>query len=133
MGEQRPFLAAVVDPEVAFYWAAELGPVIERVASRRSVRLRRKMLQTREQLREAGRQWAEGRLSSDGPAAVAEHVESMTVAEAAAVLDVSDVYVRRLCRRGADGGGLAASQQGRVWVIEAWSVHACLAERAELP
>lgn len=130
MDEQRPFLAAVVDPEVAFYWAMELGPVFDRAAARRSDRLRRKMLHARAQLQEAGRQWVEARLPGTEPAEVVEPVETMTVREAAVSLAVTEQYVRRLCQRGVDDGGLAASRHARVWVIEAWSVRAHRAQRS---
>lgn len=131
MGEQRPFLPAVVDPEVAFYWSLELGVAMERLAAGRSDRLRRKMLRSRELVREAARQWFEAKHVDRDLGGVVEPVETVTVAEAAAVLGVTAQYVRRLCQRGIDGGGLVAHQQGRVWVIEAWSVHAYRAERGQ--
>ena len=107
MSEQRPFLPAVVDPEVAFYWTQELGESMERLAASRSERLRRKMLRSREQLREAARQWFEAQHVDRGVSGVVEQVETLSVAETAVLLGLTVQYVRRLCQRGRGGRILA--------------------------
>lgn len=131
MTGRRPFLAAVVSPQAAYFISRDFGEAIKEWARVRAAYATQRpqsdaVLAALAQLEEAGRQWHERVLGSEGGTSELPQVEigatsevsSLTtwlrVSEVAGRVEVSEGYVRRMCRSEA----LRARRVGGTWEID---------------
>jgi excisionase family DNA binding protein len=107
-----------MSPAAAYVIASSQRREIERVASRQPAWLRAELMQALASMQESGRQWVEAMRVGRELDEVDAAVETMTVADAAEYLGVSERRVRCLAQDEVIDG----YKIGRTWVLYAWSV-----------